>query len=36
MTMAEWVTLAVAVLGVLHGPAFVPLWRMLRGKKGAK
>lgn len=36
MTVHEWVVLAVAIAGVLHGPAFAPLWRKLFGKKGVK
>lgn len=36
MTTQDWITLIVAVIGVLHGPAFAPLWRKLTGKKGVK
>jgi len=27
MTVQDWVTLVVAIVGVLHGPAFAPLFR---------
>lgn len=36
MTEQDWITLVVAIVGVLHGPAFAPIWRKLFGKKTTK
>jgi hypothetical protein len=34
MSTAQWVTLVIAVLGVLHGPLAVALVGKLRDRKG--
>jgi hypothetical protein len=33
MTTATWITLAIAILGVLHGPAGLALINWLRSRK---
>jgi len=36
MTLQEWITLVVAILGVLHGPLSAQLIKVLKGNKSAK
>lgn len=36
MTQAEWITLAIAILGVLHGPIVGQVISSLRKDKAAK
>jgi len=36
MTLQEWITLAVAILGVLHGPLSSQLLKALKSKSTTK
>ncbi len=36
MTLQEWITLIIAILGVLHGPATASLFSGRRNSKGVK